>query len=70
MVVNAFNPSTQEAEGRQISEFEASLVYKVRFQDSQGYTEKPCLEKPKKKKKKKRVAVVMWSQCLFITTKS
>jgi hypothetical protein len=22
------------------------------FQDSQGYTEKPCLEKPKKKKKK------------------
>jgi hypothetical protein len=25
------------------------------FQDSQSYTEKPCLEKPKKKKKKKRV---------------
>jgi hypothetical protein len=24
------------------------------FQDSQGYTEKPCLEKKKKKKKKKR----------------
>jgi hypothetical protein len=24
------------------------------FQDSQGYTEKPCLEKPKKKKKKMR----------------
>jgi hypothetical protein len=24
------------------------------FQDSQGYTEKPYLEKPKKKKKKKR----------------
>jgi hypothetical protein len=24
------------------------------FQDSQGYTEKPCLEKPKPKKKKKR----------------
>jgi hypothetical protein len=22
------------------------------FQDSQGYTEKPCLKKPKKKKKK------------------
>jgi hypothetical protein len=27
-----------------------SLVYKVEFQDSQGYTEKPCLEKKKKKK--------------------
>jgi hypothetical protein len=25
------------------------------FQDSQGYTEKPCLEKPKKKKKKKKI---------------
>jgi hypothetical protein len=25
------------------------------FQDSQGYTEKPCLEKPKPKKKKKMV---------------
>jgi hypothetical protein len=24
------------------------------FQDSQSYTEKPCLEKPKKKKKKKK----------------
>jgi hypothetical protein len=44
MVTHTFNPST-----RQISEFEASLVYK----DSQDYTEKPCLEKPKKKKKKK-----------------
>jgi hypothetical protein len=33
---------------RQISEFEASLVYSE-FQDSQGCTEKPCLEKPKNK---------------------
>jgi hypothetical protein len=24
------------------------------FQDSQGYTEKSCIEKPKKKKEKKR----------------
>jgi hypothetical protein len=38
--------------GRWISEFEASLVYiQSEFQDSQGYTEKPCLEKTKKKKK-------------------
>jgi hypothetical protein len=37
-----------------ISEFEASLVYKVnsRTQDSQGYTEKPCLEKQTNKQKK------------------
>jgi hypothetical protein len=42
--------------GRQISEFEASLEPGLQneFQDSQGYTEKPCLEKPKKKKKKER----------------
>jgi hypothetical protein len=32
---------------------EASLVYKSEFQDSQGYTEKPCLGKQKKKKKRK-----------------
>jgi hypothetical protein len=30
--------------GRQISEFEANLVYRV-FQDSQGYTEKHPLNK-------------------------
>jgi hypothetical protein len=36
--------------GRQISESKASLLYRE-FQDSQGYTEKPCLEKTKKKKK-------------------
>jgi hypothetical protein len=37
--------------GRWISEFEASLVYKV--QDSQGYTEKPCLKNKKQNKTKK-----------------
>jgi hypothetical protein len=36
--------------GRRISEFEASLVYKVSSKDSQGYTEKPCLEKQNKTK--------------------
>jgi hypothetical protein len=38
--------------GKWISEFEASLVYRV--SSSQNYTEKPFLEKPKKKKKKKK----------------
>jgi hypothetical protein len=41
--------------GRRISEFEASLVYRVEFRDSQGYTEKPYLEKPKSKNKFKNI---------------
>jgi hypothetical protein len=31
--------------GRRISEFEASLVYRVSSRTARGYTEKPCLEK-------------------------
>jgi hypothetical protein len=39
--------------GKQISEFEASLVYSEgEFQDSQGYTEKPCLENHNNNNKK------------------
>jgi hypothetical protein len=37
--------------GRQISEFEASLVYKVSSRTARAITEKPCLEKPKRKTK-------------------
>ena len=33
--------------------FGASLVYRVSSRTARGYTEKPCLEKPKKKKKEK-----------------
>jgi hypothetical protein len=43
--------------GRQISEFEASLVYKSEFQDnqdSQGYTENACLKKQNKTKQKQQ----------------
>ena len=40
--------------GSQISESEASLV-KSEFQDSRGYTEKPCLEKQKTKTKKQKI---------------
>jgi hypothetical protein len=47
VVAHAFNPSTWEAEA------DGFLSLQSEFQDSQGYTEKPCLEKPKKKKKKK-----------------
>jgi hypothetical protein len=46
--------------GRQISEFEANLVYRVSSRTArEGYTEKPCLKKPKKKKKKKKKKVMV-----------
>jgi hypothetical protein len=50
MVVHTFDPSTWETEaGRFLS---SRPVWSTdEFQDSQGYTEKPCLEKPRKKKK-------------------
>jgi hypothetical protein len=54
MVAHAFHPSTWEAEaGRYLSLrpiFDSGLQSK--FQDSQGYTEKLCLEKQKQNKKK------------------
>jgi hypothetical protein len=62
--VHAFKPSTWEAEGRQISEFKASLVYKVSSKTArtiqrnpvsknQNQNPKPKTPKPKKKKKKR-----------------
>jgi hypothetical protein len=48
VVAHAFNPSTREAEAGRF------LSSKSEFQDSQGYTEKPCLEKNKKKRKEKK----------------
>ena len=44
VVAHAFNPSILEQRQAVPREFEASLVYRE-FQDNQGYTEKPCLEK-------------------------
>jgi hypothetical protein len=49
--------------GRWISEFEASLVYRVEFQDNQGYTEKPYLKKKKTKQDKRRGV-----NCYFLPT--
>jgi hypothetical protein len=46
VVVQAFNL------GRQKSGLQSE------FQDSQNYTEKPCLEKPKKGKKENKVIIV------------
>ena len=45
-------------------------AWSCEFQDSQSYTEKPCLEKPKKKKKKeKEKKKLPWSWCLFSAIK-
>jgi hypothetical protein len=50
VVAHAFNPSTREAEaGGSLS---SRPAWSTEFQDSQGYTEKPCLEKQKQTKKK------------------
>jgi hypothetical protein len=51
MVAHSFNPGRQ----RQVDFWvRGHPGLQSEFQDSQGYTEKPCLEKPKKKKKKKK----------------
>ena len=48
----AFNPNTWEAEaGRFLS---SRPAWSTEFQDSQDYTEKPCLEKKQIQKTKKR----------------
>jgi hypothetical protein len=48
VVVHTFNSSTWEAEA------EAGGFLQSESQDSQDYTEKPCLEKPRKKNKKNK----------------
>jgi hypothetical protein len=50
--------------GRRISVVPGQPGLQSEFQDSQGYTEKPCLEKPKKKKHEKntqgQVMINLW----------
>ena len=46
MLVHAFDLKHLGGKGRQISEFEASLICRVSSRKA-GYTEKPCLEKSK-----------------------
>jgi hypothetical protein len=46
IVGHNFSPGTGKAEAGGSLIFEASLDYRE-FQDSQGYTEKPCLKKQK-----------------------
>jgi hypothetical protein len=55
MVAHAFNPSTRKwgggGRGRRISEFKASLVYKVSSRTARATQRNPVLENKKKKKK-------------------
>jgi hypothetical protein len=44
--------------GRRISEFEASLVYKVSFRTARATQRNPVSKTPKKKKKKKKEAAM------------
>jgi hypothetical protein len=50
VVVHAFNPSTREAEAGGFLNSRPAWSTSE-FQDSQGYTEKPCLGRKKKKKR-------------------
>jgi hypothetical protein len=61
MVAHAFNLSTGEAEtGRFLIRGQPGLQSEL--QDNQGYTEKPCLEKPKKKKKSRLQKIYAYSE--------
>jgi hypothetical protein len=51
VVAHAFNPSTREAGGKQISEFEASLVYKVSSRTARAIQRNPISKNKKKKEK-------------------
>jgi hypothetical protein len=52
VVALAFNPSTREGRGRQISKFKVSLVYKVSSRTASAIQRNPVSKKKKKKKKK------------------
>ena len=50
VVAHTFKPALGRQKQANLFEFEASLVYKSEFKDSQDcYTEKPCLEKTKQR---------------------
>jgi hypothetical protein len=51
----AFNFSTWEAEGRKISEFEVSLVYRVSSRTARVTQRSPVLKKQKTPKQQERV---------------
>jgi hypothetical protein len=52
MVAHAFKPSTQEAEAGRISEFEASLVYKMSPRTARAIQRNPVLKRRKEEAQK------------------
>ena len=54
VVAHACNPSTLGGRGRWISEFDASLVYRVSSRTARAMQRNPCFEKTNKKKFQKQ----------------
>ena len=54
VVAHACNPSTLGGRGRWISEFKASLVYRVNARTARATQRNPVSKKTNKKKKKKK----------------
>jgi hypothetical protein len=65
VVAHAFNPSTREAE-RWISEFEASLVYKVSSRTARATQRNPVSRKTKKKKKSRNAPRQLYHQKFIV----
>jgi hypothetical protein len=62
MGIYVFNPSTWEAEAGRISEFEASLVYKVSSRTARAIQRNPVLKKPKRARRGQAVSfIVGWA---------
>jgi hypothetical protein len=67
VVAHAFNPSTRKAEaGGFLSSRQPGL--QSEFQESQGYIEKPCLEKQKQNKTKRKDKLCINSPFVFLLT--
>jgi hypothetical protein len=52
VVAHTFNPNTQEAEAGGFLSSRPVRGLQSKFQDSQGYTEKPCLKKKQQQQQK------------------
>ena len=60
MVAHTCNPNTLGGRGRQISEFEASLVYRVSSRRARATQRNPVSGKKKSKNKTKTKTIVSW----------